>query len=50
MDDIMTGQMEDGSGGKVHPWGGLGQDMPPCVLGGGTVSRLQALWGQRRSP
>ena len=49
MDDIMTAQMEDGSGGKVHPWGGLGQDMPPCVLGGGTVSRLQALWGQRRS-
>lgn len=50
MDDIMTAQMEDGRGGKVHPWGGLGQDMPPCVLGGGTVSRLQALWGQRRSP
>ena len=21
MDDIMTGQMEDGRGGKVHPWG-----------------------------
>jgi len=49
MDDIMTGQMEDGSGGKVHPWGGLGQDMPPCVLGGGTVTRLHALWGQRLS-
>lgn len=48
MDDVMTAQMEDGSHGKVHPWGGLGQDMPPCKLSGGTVTRLQALWGQRR--
>jgi hypothetical protein len=47
-DDVMAGSMEDGSGGKVHPWGGSGQDMPPCQLGGGTVTRLVALWGQRQ--
>lgn len=46
-DDVMAAVMEDGRNGKVHPFGGLGQDMPPCVLGGGTVRRLQALWGQR---
>lgn len=46
MDDVMAAQMEDGRNGKVHPWGGLGQDMPPCTINGDTVTRLVTLWGQ----
>jgi hypothetical protein len=46
MDDVMAARMEDGQGGRVHPWGGLGQDMPPCQMGGGTVTRLVNLWGR----
>jgi hypothetical protein len=46
MDDVMAAQMEDGLNGKVHPWGGLGQDMPPCIIIGDTVTRLVNLWGQ----
>jgi len=46
MDDVMASPMENGSNGKVHPWGGLGQDMPPCIIRGNTVTRLVSLWGQ----
>jgi hypothetical protein len=46
MDDVMAGQMENGRNGKVHPWGGLGQDMPPCIISGGTCTRLVNLWGR----
>lgn len=46
MNDVMAAQMENGRNGKVHPWGGLGQDMPPCNFSGDTLARLVSLWGQ----
>lgn len=46
MDDVMASPMENGQGDKVHPWGGRGQDMPPCIIGGDTLTRLVNLWGQ----
>jgi hypothetical protein len=29
---------------RVHPWGGLGGNMPPYVLSNKTVKKLQSLW------
>jgi hypothetical protein len=29
---------------RVHPWGGLGSNMPPYVLADKTVNKLQSIW------